>query len=255
MSVTEEINDLLIKKLNEYALGLRLIDLYSLIKKKYPDIEDEITYNEIKIFIDNNSSNIYKPDRGIYRLHDNYRILAKGIDPSTLKEDNLSSNKKIVNEDVFYESFAAWLKNDQEECTEAKVLGGNAFGDKWGTPDVIGVLKSMSTDIIKQEIEILSAEIKTSINELITGFGQACSYKLFSHKVYLVIPEQSDPEELARIDSLCYLFGIGLVLFDCTDPAMPNYQIKNRAQKSTPDIFYINKYINKKKDLFNDLLK
>jgi len=112
----------------------------------------------------------------------------------------------------------------------------------------------MSTDIIKQEIEIISAEIKTSIKQLITGFAQACSYKLFSHKVYLVIPEQSDPEELARIDSLCYLYGIGLVLFNCTDPATPNYQIKHRAQRSTPDIFYINKYINMKKDFFNDLL-
>jgi len=252
MSTTEEINDLLIKKLDEYGTGLRWINMYSLIKKKYPDMEDENIYKEIKTFIDNNSSNIYKPDKGIYNLMENHRVIFKSVDPSTYKEDDLNSNKNIIKEDVFYESFSAWLKYDQEECTKAKVLGGKAFGDKWGTPDVIGVLKSMSTDIIKQEIEIISAEIKISIKELITGFGQACSYKLFSHKVYLVIPEQSDPEELARIDSLCYLFGIGLILFDCSDPATPNYQIRNRAQKGTPDIYYINKYINIKKDFFDD---
>ena len=106
------------------------------------------------------------------------------------------------------------------------------FGGKWGTPDVIGVSKSLPTDVIGKNIEITSAEIKFATNELISAFGQACSYKLFSHKVYLVIPQQSNPEELSRLGSLCYLFGIGLVLFDNTNPNRPNYQLKNRAQKS-----------------------
>jgi hypothetical protein len=146
------------------------------------------------------------------------------------------------------------LTNDLEECTKAKELGGNVFGGKWGTPDVVGVSKAMPTDIIKNETEIISAEIKLTTSELITAFGQACSYKLFSHKVYLVIPEQSNPDEKSRLDSLCYLFGIGLVLYDSSNSDMPNYELKNRAQKGSPDTFYINKNISKAIDFFNDLL-
>jgi hypothetical protein len=128
-----------------------------------------------------------------------------------------------------------------EECTKSIKLGGNIFGGKWETPDVIGVLKPGPTDIIKNEIEITSAEIKLDVNQLITAFGQACSYKLFSHRVYLVIPKQSNQDEISRLDSLCALFGIGLVLYDSTKPDEPDYQIKNRAQKGIPDNFYVNK--------------
>jgi len=113
-----------------------------------------------------------------------------------------SSPKKIKNED-FYKSFADYLQNDLEECTNAIPLGGNKFRDKWGTPDVIGKRESKRSDIIQAPVEIVSAEIKTDAVQLITAFGQACSYRLFSHKSYLVIPELSAQDEVARLDSLC----------------------------------------------------
>jgi hypothetical protein len=128
------------------------------------------------------------------------------------------------------------------------------FGDKWGTPDIIGISKSLPTDTIKKEIEIISVEVKYSPKELITAFGQACSYKLFSHKVYIAVPEQSEKGEIERLDSLCLLLGIGLVLFDNTDPDPTNFKLKNRAQKGTPDIDFLNKKIEKAQDFFIDLL-
>jgi hypothetical protein len=47
----------------------------------------------------------------------------------------------------------------------------------------------------------------------------------------LVIPVQSSQDEISRLDYLCYLFGTGFVLYDCTNPDNPNYQLKNRDQK------------------------
>jgi hypothetical protein len=130
-------------------------------------------------------------------------------------------------------------------------LGGNRFKDKWGTPDVIGKKESKRSDIIQAPVEIVSAEIKTETNQLITAFGQACAYKLFSHKCYLVIPKQSSQDEVARLDSLCQLFGIGLVLFNVENPNTPDFTIRVRPNKHEPDFFYTNKYMSKiEKELF-----
>lgn len=104
--------------------------------------------------------------------------------------------------------------NDLEECTKAISLGGNRFRDKWGTPDVIGKRESRKSDILQIPTEIISAEIKTDVAQLVTAFGQACAYCLFSHKSYLVIPDESPKDEIDRLDSLCQVFGIGLILFD-----------------------------------------
>ncbi len=105
--------------------------------------------------------------------------------------------------------------------------------------------------IIQAPVEIVSAEIKTETNQLITAFGQACAYKLFSHKCYLVIPKQSSQDEVARLDSLCQLFGIGLVLFNVENPNTPDFIIRVRPNKHEPDFFYTNKYMSRiEKELF-----
>ena len=130
-----------------------------------------------------------------------------------------------------------------EECTEAIVLGGNRFGGRWGTTDVVGKYKSRDTDVVKRETEIVTAEIKIDTQSLITAFGQACAYLLFSHKVYIVIPRNSPEEDISKLESLCLVIGIGLVIFDSTDKQSPNFEIKTRPIKREPDIFYVNKYM------------
>jgi len=253
MSALDDITKLVLEKLDENENGLRWADLYSIIKIKYPNMKNGTIVGGLRKFYNKNISSVYKPDKGLYKL---IKYQDTNSLNTSLLQNNLQPNTQTlsIKEEDFYESFAAWLVDDREECIKAKELGGNIFGSKWGTPDVIGVSKSLPTDIIKKDIEITSVEIKFSQNELITAFGQACSYKLFSHKVYLVIPQQSNTEEISRLDSLCYLFGIGLVLFDNTNPNMPNYQLKNRAQKGEPDYYYLNKNIDKAKDFFDELL-
>jgi hypothetical protein len=37
------------------------------------------------------------------------------------------------------------------------------------------------------------------------------------------------------------LFGVGLVVFDL-DPAVPDFRIRVRAQRYSPDMFYVNEF-------------
>lgn len=185
---------------------------------------------------------IYKPDRGVFRLLKFKEEVLTQPDEVHLKEIEKHS-KKTIKEEHFYQAFADWLVNEIEECTKAIGLGGNIFRDKWGTPDVVGVRESKRSDIIQFPTEIVVGEIKIDTNGLITAFGQACAYKIFSHKSYIVVPTNSQFEDITRLDTLCRQFGIGLILFDSKNPDDPNFVIRVRAVKHEPDMFFVNKNI------------
>jgi hypothetical protein len=190
---------------------------------------------------------VYKPDRGVFRLLKYKEDFITQPDQLII-EEGCSKKKKSISEEDFYKPFAEWLVNELEECTKAISLGGNIFKDKWGTPDVIGVRESKRSDIIQFPTEIVSVEIKTDSNGLITAFGQSCAYKIFSHKTYIVVPNDSQIEDITRLDTLCRQFGIGLILFDNKSPELPNFTIRVRADKHDPDMFFVNKNIKRIED-------
>jgi len=212
---------------------------YSELVRKIKDELSEIPVNTIHGTIWNLETRVpkevYKPARGLFR-HVKFR-------EEEIREEEqkppIEAGK--IREEDFYRPFADWLVTDSEECTKAIPLGGNKFKDKWGTPDVIGKRESRRSDIIKGPTEIVSAEIKTDTKDLITAFGQACSYRLFSHKSYIVIPKDSPQDDISRLDALCLIFGIGLVLFDYTKMKDPQFEIRVRPHKHDPDMFYVNK--------------
>ena len=180
---------------------------------------------------------IYKPDRGVFRLI----IFKENVPNQPDEQPTTKITAKAIKEEDFYKPFADWLVKELEECTNAIELGGNIFRDKWGTPDVVGVRESKRSDIIQFPTEIISGEIKTDSYGLITAFGQACAYKIFSHKSYIVVPNDSQIEDITRLDTLCRQFGIGLILFDNKNPEDPNFEIRARAVKHEPDMFFVNK--------------
>lgn len=147
---------------------------------------------------------------------------------------------KIAEED-FYEPFADWLKNELDEATVAISLGGAGLQKKWGTLDVIGVYKALASHRIKFDLEIISAEIKIDPQQPVVAFGQAAAYRLFSAKTYIVMPNTISEEDYSRLEALCMLFGIGLVLFE-TNPDEPEFEIRVRAQRFPPDMFYVNEF-------------
>jgi len=92
----------------------------------------------------------------------------------------------------------------------------------------------------------VSAEIKIDPQAPVVAFGQAVAYRLFSSKTYVVMPRKLGEEDLDRLESLCMLFGVGLVLFDL-DKASPKFTIRVRAQRYSPDMFYVNEFADRLK--------
>ncbi|HZO51726.1 MAG TPA: hypothetical protein VFB63_03370, partial [Bryobacteraceae bacterium] len=141
---------------------------------------------------------------------------------------------------------------EEEDCSKACPVGGSKFGVKWGTPDVIGVQKARESDVVKFPTVILSAEVKVDGGALVTAFGQACAYTLFSHKSYIVVPANSQKDDLDRLESLCVTMGLGLVVFDHMNSDNPNFTFRARSRQFNPHPFYVN--INMKqleKELFH----
>ncbi|MCP4364947.1 MAG: hypothetical protein GY800_06560 [Planctomycetes bacterium] len=233
----ERISSKAIEILKSNPNGIRYSDLVRTLHEELPNIPVNTIHGTIWNLETRIPNKIYKPARGLFRhITFSKQELAE-------QEKAVPSKIEKIKEDDFYEPFADWLDNELEECTKSISLGGNKFKDKWGTPDVVGILEPRKSDIIQYPTEIISAEIKTDTTGLITAFGQACSYKLFSHKCYIVIPKTSYQGDISRLDSLCLIFGIGLVLFDKNNTKNPQFRIRVRPLKHEPDMFYVNKYM------------
>jgi len=217
--------------------GVRYSDLIRKIRREFSDFPRGTIHGNIWNLETRVPNEVYKPARGIFR-HISFR------EKEIVKEEEKPSLKiEKINEEIFYKPFADLLINELEECTKAIALGGNRFRDKWGTPDVIGKREPRRSDIVKTPTEIVSAEIKIDTKDLITAFGQACSYKLFSHKSYIVVPKNASQDDISKLDALCLIFGIGLVLFDNSNVNDPQFEIRVRPRRHEPDMFYVNKYM------------
>ena len=194
---------------------------------------------------------ISKPSRGLF-------VPVTGTAANAGGTIEIVSVTAPIKEEDFYEPFAEWLKNDLDEATNAAVLGGAAMGKKWGTPDVVGVYKPLASNLIKFPLEIVSAEVKIDPSQPVVAFGQAIAYRLFSTKTYIGMPTSMTLEDQSRLEALCMLFGVGLVLFE-PKPDKPNFQIRVRAQKFTPDMFYVNEFAERLKehdaDKFEELFR
>jgi len=105
----------------------------------------------------------------------------------------------------------------------------------------VGVYKPLASHRIKFDLEIVSVEIKIDPSQSVVAFGQAAAYRLFSAKSYIAMPSSISPEDYGRLESLCLLFGIGLVLFK-SDLHEPDFSIRVRAQRFSPDMFYVNEF-------------
>jgi len=183
---------------------------------------------------------ISKPDRGFFKPAGKDAVDVEAVEAGSTVTVQVTPSGIKIQETDFYEPFAEWLK-DLDEVTVAVSLGGAGLRSKWGTPDVVGTYKPLAGHLIKFPIEIVAAEIKIDPQASIVAFGQAVAYRLFSTKTYIVMPRTLSEEDLGRLESLCMLFGAGLVLFDLNKDA-PEFTIRMRAQRFSPDMFYVNEF-------------
>ena len=68
------------------------------------------------------------------------------------------------------------------------------------------------------------------------AFGQSVAYRLFATKTYIAMPKTLAEQDQDRLESLCMLFGVGLVPFDLNKDT-PGFSIRVRAQRFSPDMF------------------
>jgi hypothetical protein len=93
----------------------------------------------------------------------------------------------------------------------------------------------------KFDLELIAAEIKIDPFQPVIAFGQAVAYRLFAAESYIVMPNTISEEDYSRLEASCMLFGVGPVLFGL-HPKEPDFDIRVRAQRFLPDMFYVNEF-------------
>lgn len=224
----KRIADAAIEIIRANPTGIRWADLHRAVRTALPDENHNTVTGSLHHFRNHLPPGVSRPDRGVYALGDGEE--APSHTPAVTKH----------READFYKPFADFLVADLDEATRALPIGGCGAGGKWGTPDVIGLYESKPSNPIKFTTEVVAAEIKIDTQSLIVAFGQACAYRLFAHRVYIVVPRNSNANDLKRLDALAGVVGIGLVKFNADDPESPDFQVMTRAAKHEPDYFYTN---------------
>ena len=214
--------------------GIRYSELVKSVLAHHPETPINTIHGAVWDLDKTASDKVAKPSRGLY-------VPATAIANAGQATDISPAVPTKYEEEDFYEPFAEFLKTELGEAINAVPVGGAGFQRKWGTPDVVGVYKPLASDRIKFDQEIIAAEVKTDPNQPVVAFGQAVAYRLFSAKCYVVMPKTISEDDKDRLESLCMLFGIGLVLFDL-EPKEPNFSIRVRAQRFLPDMFYVNEF-------------
>lgn len=230
----KQIQELARAAVKERPGGIRYAELVRLIAQDHPETPVNSVHGAVWDLADRFPSEVAKPSRGLL-------VPVPGADTLVPQEPIGATTATRLREETFYQPFADWLVNELDEATIALPLGGASLQKKWGTPDVVGVYKPLASHRIKFDVEILAAEIKVDPQTPVVAFGQAAAYRLFASKSYVVMPDSVSEEDYSRLEALCMLFGIGLVLFTCkTDE--PSFRIRVRAQRVSPDMFYVNEF-------------
>ena len=229
--------------LKSHPDGIQFRALKNAVAAGAPDIN----LNTIATYLSDfatKSVKIRRVARGVLALAENVELSSPPAAENGSAEVTQEQKAEAAREAAFYMPFAQWLVDEAGEVTEAIAIGGASLRGKWGTPDVIGVYKPQPSDLIKFPVEIVSTEIKTDPGAAITAFGQAISYRLFSHKTLIAMASTIEKNEDAstRLKSLCHLFGVGYVVFNRDDPENPNFQLVVPPRRFDPDMDYVNDF-------------
>ncbi|PTQ12163.1 hypothetical protein CLG96_06295 [Sphingomonas oleivorans] len=247
----KQIHDRARATLEAHPGGMRWADILKIIHANDPETPANSIQGALHILFQT-ADDIVKIARGTYQLAkfvdaDAADAMAaeEAIASAPVDADISGTASGPVAEQDFYASFAKWLE-ENDEATVAGSLGGSSLGGKWGTPDVMGVLKPRAQDMFKFEPQIVTAEIKATPSQPVVAFGQAVAYRLFSHKSYIVVPRTTTSDDMNRLKSLCSIHGVGLVVFTLNKDE-PDYNVIVLPALASPDMFYVNSMLDRLK--------
>lgn len=135
---------------------------------------------------------------------------------------------------------ARWLMTELRECSLA-VPVPPCRADLWGKPDVIG-LRFVSNPA-DATAETVAVRIARSSADLPAAFGQACSFKLCCHRVYLAIQKEFGSTEVVRCTAVCTRFRIGLIAVCGAGGDVPMIGLAARAAADEPDPVWANPWV------------
>jgi hypothetical protein len=239
--------------------GIRYTALVTEIVQQNPETKENTIYASVSSLDKDFPDEVTKPSRGLFapaRKAEDDTVSAGSAEQVGAEEVVTTAAGVRLKESDFYEPFAKWLKNELGEVTRVAPLGGGGIRGRWNTPDVVGTYKKQAGSVIEFPIEIVSAEVKIQPGESVVAFGQAIAYRLFSTKTFIAMPTTLTEEDRDRLDALCMLFGVGLILFDLNKDK-PQFTIRARAQRFSPDMFYANAFADRLRatnlGMFNEL--
>jgi hypothetical protein len=256
----QQIQERAMQVLEGHPQGIRWMEILRAVEANAPGNPPRATAFSVHTLLTTRTTEIVKVARGTYRLAkfvdaDNATATAQETATETTPVKAETAGSETLTERDFYGSFAEWLI-ENDEVTIAAPLGGSSLGGKWGTPDVIGVLRPRAQDIFKFEPQIVTAEIKAVSTQPVVAFGQAVAYRLFSHKSYVVVPRLTTSglttsglttsDDMSRLTSLCSLHGVGLVIFTL-NKEQPDYSVVVLPVVAAPDMFYVNSMLERLK--------
>ena len=246
----QQIHERALLVLEDHPQGIRWSELLRAVKADASETPHNSIDGGIHNLLTTRTSEIIKVARGTYQLakyveaEDEIATAQEVKTINTPVKPDTSGSAPLTEQD-FYTSFAEWLE-ENDEATVASALGGQSLGGKWGTPDVIGVLKPRAQDLFKFEPQIVTAEIKAVPNQPVVAFGQAVAYRLFSHKSYIVVPNSTSSDDMNRLKSLCSIHGVGLITF-VLNKYQPEYAVIVLPVNAAPDMFYVNSMLDRLK--------
>ena len=232
----------------EFKQGIRFATLVKKVVAETGEIEN--TCNGSLYNLPNEEpEKISRPYRGLFILKENEKFLKEVV------ERNFEQKAEAkFNESDIYEPARNYLLS-REECTHAVVIGGNIFGKKWGTPDILGAIRAHSDAVYQPTLEIVAIEIKDAGYSPVEALGQAMAYKLSAHRTWLVLPEDGD---LGRIEGIARSANIGLISFTKSGDSF-KFETLNRPTAGHPDFAEVNKMLDdlkaKDKKKYHELIK
>lgn len=135
-------------------------------------------------------------------------------------EDESSNKKGVLSEKSLYPAMCEWMKvtlgTDQSIDVSSK-----RGGSKWQNPDILGIkwIDFLGMD----KFELITIEVKLSLNEWTQYIFEAISHSMFSNRAYFAYLKEHDYDKVPdRMKLYASRFGIGIITISIDDEERDN---------------------------------
>lgn len=204
-------------------------ELFKLAKERFPNyFHQSFSSNTFAQYLSNtvkdidSSINCLGRKRGYYistitkdsKTQEDITDLTLTESSSTISEiscnniSNKQTQRRIQKENLLYPVLESWLVAQGYQAED--VSSGRSLG-KWGNPDVAGIIALDTFNSLS--IELVTIEVKTSLDDWEQWIFEAVSHKRFANRAYFAFAHQEETISKIPQDMRYYaeLYGIGVI--------------------------------------------